>query len=286
MLRNLAACALASLALASVSAIASDHDDTPLLKEIPRHDARITDLHVFTVGDRLVIALATDPTIPPGVTSYAYAQDLHLWINIDTDSEVAFDVPEDLAEFGGTIVRPERIRPEITLHASFEHGTPRLRTKGLSRVGRAELLFFAGLRDDPFIRGPRIGRNVAAVVLEMPLAEVLEDQPTILVWARSRVRDVKGPIADLGARSLRSQLAPNLALNTLEPRLHPKKLGMTPDVVIFDTSRPAAFPNGRSLTDDVVDLVADPGVLSNDHPFPAANDKPFLGVFPYLAAPH
>jgi hypothetical protein len=286
MLRNLAACALASLVLASVPSFASDHDDTPLLKEIPRHDARITDLHVFTVGDRLVIALATDPTIPPGLTSYEYARDLHLWINIDTDSDVGFDDGEDLAVFGGTILRPERIRPEIMLHVSFERGVPRLRTKGLSRAGRAALLFFAGLRDDPFIRGPRIGRNVAAVVFEVPLSEVLEDQSTILVWARSRVRDVKGPIADLGARSLRSQLAPNLALNTLAPRLHLKKLGMTPDVIIYDTSRPAAFPNGRSLTDDVVDLVADPGVLSNDQPFPAANDKPFLGVFPYLAPPH
>jgi hypothetical protein len=115
---------------------------------------------------------------------------------------------------------------------------------------------------------------------------VLDDQPTLLLWARSRVPDVRGRIADLGARSLRSQLIPNLDLNTLDPRLHLKKLGMVPDVMIYDTSRPAGFPNGRLLTDDVVDLVGDPGVLSTDAPFPTANDKPFLDVFPYLAEPH
>ena len=45
-------------------------------------------------------------------------------------------------------------------------------------------------------------------------------------------------------------------------------LGVVPDVLIFDTTRPAAFPNGRRLTDDVVDLVGDPGVLSSDCPDP------------------
>jgi len=286
MFRYLAAISVLSLALASVPALASDHDDTPLLKALPRHDARITDLHAFTAGDHLVVVLATDPTIPPGVTSYVYPEDLHLWLNIDTDSEVTFDVPADVATYGGTIVRPERIRPEITFHVSFENGTPRLRTKGLSKAGRESLQFFVGLRDDPFIRGPRIGRNSAALVFELPLAHVVEDQPTLLLWARSRVPDVRGPIADLGARSLRSQLPANLDLNTLQPRQHLKKLGLTPDVMIYDTSRPALFPNGRLLTDDVVDLVGDPGVLMTDAPFPTANDKPFLDVFPYLAAPH
>jgi hypothetical protein len=280
------ACGLALACLIAVPAIASDHDDTPLLKEIPRHDARITDLHVFTVGDRLVLSLCTDPTIPPSVTSYAFPEDLHLWINVDTDSAVTFDDGDDLLRFGGTIVRPERIRPDIAFHVSFENGTPRLRTKGLSKAGRESVSFFAGLRDDPFIRGPRIGRNSAAIVIELPLAHALEDQSTVLVWARSRVPDVRGPIADLGARSLRSQLAPNLDLNRFEPRQHVKKLGLAPDVVIYDTARPAKFPNGRALTDDVVDTVGDLGVLGTDSPFPTTNDVPFLDVFPYLAEPH
>ncbi len=283
---HLAATLLLTMALTAAPAFPSDHDDTPLLKEIARHDARITDLHAFTNGDRLVLVLATDPTVPPSVTTYLYPEDLHLWIDVDNDSEVRFDDPADAAAFGGTIVRPERIRPDVTFHVSFENGTPRLRTKGLSQAARASLRFFAGLRDDPFIRGPRIGRNVAAVVIDVPLASVLDRQPTLLVWARSRVPEIRGPIADLGARSLRSQFPENNALNTLPPREHLKKLGLKPDVVVYDTSRPAAFPNGRALTDDVVDLVGDARILATDTPFPSANDVAFLDEFPYLAPPH
>jgi len=79
----------------------------------------------------------------------------------------------------------------------------------------------------------------------------------------------------------------NDAMNTLHPRKHFQNLGDPPDVIIFDTSLPAAFPNGRELTDDVVDLVGDTRVLANDGPpFPKKNDVPFLDVFPYLAPPH
>ena len=35
-----------------------------------------------------------------------------------------------------------------------------------------KLDLFTGLRDDPFIRRPREGRNVAAVVIELPLEAV------------------------------------------------------------------------------------------------------------------
>ena len=55
-------------------------------------------------------------------------------------------------------------------------------------------------------------------------------------------------------------------------------MDVPPSVMIYDTWRPAAFPNGRELVDDVVDLVGEPGTL--------ANDAPFLAEFPYLAPPH
>ena len=58
------------------------------------------------------------------------------------------------------------------------------------------------------------------------------------------------------------------------------------DVMIFRTSQPTKYPNGRALEDDVVDLVGDLRVLSSDSPFPGTNDKPFLPHFPYLAEPH
>lgn len=72
-----------------------------------------------------------------------------------------------------------------------------------------------------------------------------------------------------------------------------------PDTVKIDTASAAGFPNGRTLSDPVIDvtlavalleLTGDPaphapdalvGVLN-----PAANDREFLAAFPFLAAPH
>ncbi len=264
----------------------ADHGDTPLLTSIPRHDARLTDLHAFLRGDDLVLSLCTNPAIPPGVTDYLFPADLVLTLHVDNHSAVRFDDPEAVATFGGTVVHPAGIGEDVTFVVRFDDdGTPHLAVHGLPRRAAAQIQLFAGLRDDPFIRGPRIGRNVAGVVLELPLDLVALHQPTLLVWATSKVPDVRGPQADLAGRALRSMFPENDAMNTLPPRFHATLLHQVPDVMIFDTSRPAAYPNGRELTDDVVDLVGDPRILANDAPFPDANDVPFLPVFPYLAPP-
>lgn len=67
---------------------------------------------------------------------------------------------------------------------------------------------------------------------------------------------------------------------------------VVPDVIRLDTSQPAGFPNGRQLTDPVIDVTLALVLLDlNTHAVttlvgvnPTANDKPFLGSFPYLAA--
>ncbi len=273
--------------VAGWTAFGSDHDDTPQLKEVGRHDARITDLYAFRRGDNLVLVLCTNPAIPREVTEYIFPSDLTLRIFIDSNNKVRFDNPDDLVKFGGTIMHPENIKDDIIFEITFdEEGSPQLSLKGLPRKAWEDIRFFAGLRDDPFIRGPRIGKNVAAVVIELPLLFVLRGRPTLLIWATSQVPEISGPIADLGARALRSQFLENLALNTMPPRDVMDALGVQPDVIIYDLTRPAVFPNGRELTDDVVDLVGDPRPLSNDYPFPSENDVPFLASFPYLAPPH
>ena len=289
--RKLTTLAMATFLLA-LSAQASDHDDTALLVKAVRHEARITDLHAFVRGSDLVLSLSLNPAIPPSAVEYVFPPDLELKIHIDNDSEVAFDDPEDLARYGGTIVHPSKIKADIVFQLNFDQdGTPVLDVHDPSKGPKAKPVrvepeMFVGLRDDPFIRGPRIGRNVATIVLQMPLRDVLKHQSTLLLWATAQIGNIHGTCHDLVGRSLRSQLVPNELLNTLPPNRHEAELGIAPDVMIFDTSRPAEFPNGRELTDDVVDLVADPGVLSSDAPFPAENDVPFLEVFPYLAPPH
>jgi hypothetical protein len=283
----LALSATLAVAAPATPARAADHGDTPLLSMIGRHDARITDLHAFVRGDRLVLSLCLDPTVPPEATGYVFASDLDVRIFIDNDSTISFDDPVDLATYGGTVLRPEKIAEDITFRIRFDDtGQPNLRTSGLSSRDRAGIRLFTGLRDDPFIRGPRQERNVAAIVVDIPLDAVLKGQPTLLIWATSRVPGVRGPFQELGARSLRSQFPENDLLNSLPPKAHLRAAGVVPDVVIYDTSRPAAYPNGRELADDVVDLVGDPRILANDAPFPTMNDLPFLGGFPYLAEPH
>ncbi len=66
-----------------------------------------------------------------------------------------------------------------------------------------------------------------------------------------------------------------------------------PDTLTLDLSAPAGFPNGRGLTDPVIDMtlnviflklsVNGPRTLANLPVNPAANDVPFRASFPYLA---
>jgi hypothetical protein len=79
---------------------------------------------------------------------------------------------------------------------------------------------------------------------------------------------------------------------------------LVPDVMIFTRRRPAGFPNGRFLTDDVVKLLAQDGdTLLYELSFvpreevtefkaphdlwkrKESNDKDFIEEFPYLAEP-
>jgi hypothetical protein len=82
------------------------------------------------------------------------------------------------------------------------------------------------------------------------------------------------------------------------PGVNQPKHVVPSEMLRFNTSMAAAFPNGRKLTDDVVDTEI--RALAGATPFsPAfnispnkdlgdgvnANDKPFTGTFPYLASP-
>jgi hypothetical protein len=69
---------------------------------------------------------------------------------------------------------------------------------------------------------------------------------------------------------------------------------VVPDVLTIDPSQPAGFPNGRRLTDPVIDVtlalvlldlgVHDVTTLVGVNP--TANDRKFRNPFPYLAGPH
>jgi hypothetical protein len=218
----------------------------------------------------------------------------------DTHSEVDFNDREASARFGGRLVNPGSVGADVTFTITFDaDGSPNIAQQGLGDNDLGGLLMFAGLRDDPFIRGPRQGRNIGAVVLEFPTAWVAHPVHGVAIaWAASQVPDIAGPIADLGARALRSMFPAPFGSPTngmINPADHYNVLGQVPDVVILDVSRPSGFPNGRVLQDDVVDQVcalrtafgpSEFCILGNDAPFPSTNDKALLAEFPYLAVPH
>jgi hypothetical protein len=260
---------------------ASDHSDAPIGTTGPRQDANLTDLHAFVVGQNLVLALSTNPAIPPSATGYLFPTDVTFEFHIDNHSAVS----------NGQVVQPERIDDDIWFRVRFnDDGTVKLQRLGKHArepFDPGVVSLFTGLRDDPFIRGPRQGRNIGAIVLEVPLSTVLRPgKSTLVIWATSKVNEFDGRFQELAGQSLVSMFPENALMNTMEPRQVLRFMGKAPDVMIYDTALPAAFPNGRALTDDVVDLVGDNRVLANDAPFPSTNDKPFLARFPYLAEPH
>lgn len=70
---------------------------------------------------------------------------------------------------------------------------------------------------------------------------------------------------------------------------------VVPDVLRIDTATPSGFPNGRGLTDRVIDVTLalvlldlsahSVGTFASIPVNPGANDAAFLNDFPYLAAP-
>jgi hypothetical protein len=271
-------------------AVASDHSDSPQGPSGARVDANLTDLHAFTVGQDLVLSLCTNPAIPPSATSYVFPSDVTFELRLDVTSAVS---PDDPDGYGGTILDPDHVHDDVVFRIRFRpDGSVDLRRirRGAATKDPQIVNFFAGLRDDPFIRAPRAGRNSACIVLETPLSAVLRTQSTILVWATSKVDDFDGPFQDLVGEPLRAMFPEQQPMNSMPMSQQMKKMGVMPAPIIFDTSKPAAFPNGRALADDVVDLMCSLAgecrVLSSEDPSPTANDVPFLDTFPYLAPPH
>lgn len=273
---------------------ASDHGDTHLLQEIGRHDARLTDLYAFVRNGNLVIALCSNPAISTSDVTASFSDDVTFRIHIDNDSKVHFKNHPNNVEFGGTVQSPTKIEEDITFTITFKNNNPILSVEGLSNIFPIPKLF-AGLRDDPFIRIPRNGRNVAAIVLEFPL-DLVSDQDTLLLWATSNIHNILGGRQEHVGRALRSQFIEKM--NTLPPKEHVSKLGVkAADVMICDPLKASEFPNCRGLTDDVVQYLVCKGFIDPiKHNFPVPgdlcckgelpNDKAFLKGFPYLAEPH
>jgi hypothetical protein len=284
---------------------ASDHADIPAVGDpaLARPDLNWTDLHVFTVDEggepQLVLVASIDATVPVGFRgNYIFATDATVRFIIDNQAErnvpggVLHDVIDDLSfdVTFATVTGAEGARSVPTVVARrFGDDADAEKNPGWVRV-------FAGAADDPFIRGPRQGRNVAAIVLQMPLARALPAGEDVLrVWGTTEWPRKKGDQVELNGRALRSMQ--ERSLNTQHPSVH----AFEPDVVTLDVTQPVVFPNGRLLTDDVVDVVPELGLRGQDVRSSdgcgnvalgtytncvTANENPFSPVFPYVLPPN
>jgi hypothetical protein len=253
----------------------SDHMDFPLHMGDERNDANITDLYVFTRGTNLLLILCIDPTVPIGAKTYKFPTDVEYAFYIDNDAQINYD---------GTISHKNEMKENMVIKVRFGgDGKPEIN----SDIKESITNFFTGPRDDPFILGKRIRKNIAAIALELPIDAVVDKNSTLLIWATTKIDGIAKEYQERFGSPLRSQV--NTALNTMHPKDDFKNFGTKPDVTVINTVLPSKFPNGRALEDDVVDIVC-PGlcddVLANDEPFPSKNDVLFLSEFPYLAPPH
>ena len=177
----------------------------------------------------------------------------------------------------------------------------------------------AGVFDDPFIFPRFFRRNVVGIVTSIPLASLQQStgRGPIVLWATTHTDD--GRQVDHVGRSLRTQLPRFGYLNTKHPASHVDAItrihdrpsvvedilatvvsplfahrhyDSVPDVIVYDLRRPARFPNGRALPDDVGGILSAAGETllvelsyaeSKQFPRATTNDKEFRDSFPYLA---
>lgn len=290
--RQLAVALLITFTLMASSqhdAIASDHADTHRLGDLGRNDAKIADFYVFTKADNLVMIMTIAAKPADNLADFRFPDDVVYRFLIDRNAEVKPDPnqrPPNL--FGGIIDDPASIREDVVIEVTFsdDDADPRVGATGLRMSGEDLIAVYAGVRDDPFIRGAvnRDKSDVAAIAISLPKKAVISsaDRQTILAWSTTTIRrvDETNDMDELGARPYRSQSKHEL--NITHPSKHTRRFGVRPDVVIFDTARTARFPNGRALEDDVVDMLG----IKGHEPNPTMNDVPFLSDFPYLAPPH
>ncbi|MGV3485389.1 MAG: DUF4331 family protein [Planctomycetaceae bacterium] len=299
-------------------AMGADHQDSPLVT--PNGALDINDLYAFQSPQNpanVVMIMTVNPFA--GVMSpTAFSTRGVYEFNVDTDGDA---VPNFAYRFYFSPVRQGAQRFVVVerngkvLVSGITGKTTSIRNGGKVTAGLFDDPFFfdlAGFRNGLMFTGANAfaGVNVSAIVLEVPRS--LFPTKDISIYTRTlngaRQFDRNGRPAintvliRAGRKDIFNQARPDqdVQLFTSEVVSRLMELGNTqaeatafagvllPDVMTIDTSSAAGFLNGRKLADDVIDaelslLIKPAGSVTTD--LVNANDKPFLNVFPYLAAP-
>lgn len=156
------------------------------------------------------------------------------------------------------------------------------------------------------------GLNTLAIVFEVPSTSLgaSKKSPGLRIWARTVVANEQ--LDRMAIPAINTALIPTAfknAFNTGSPQgdggfrelatEHQVELfgtsasyaggvsaALLPDVISFNAASKSGFPNGRKLTDDVIDAelgILTNGALKTDR---VGNDSTFLAKFPYLGTPN
>lgn len=285
--------ALASLCFAPAALWASDHADPALPSEFDPSlvkEPNITGLFVFPEGDQLVLVFNVYRSL--SIAPPYDLEDYEFVVYADLHSKIDYSNADINARYGGHVVHPEGISPDVTIDIQLSNQATLAGKKVEGLKNPEAIRWYAGVRDDPFIFTPFFGVNVIAMVMSIPLSSFPEGQQDWIFWGVTRKKG-SDEILDHVGRGLRTQLPRFGPINTLPPSQHVAKLdklahgGMTvekfimeylapltnlwdyllaqryydmePDVCIYTSRHPSRYPNGRRLEDDIAGIACDFG---------------------------
>lgn len=302
----------------------ADHREAPILSAGPLAAVDINDLYVFRSPEKpdSVVFVLTVNSGAGQTAQAAFRHQAKYNLLIDKNGDAKEDA-RILFDFGAPNADGQQTLKVRSVGLRGMRGQGRT---GEDFVVKRDTRVHAGLFDDPFFfdRAGFVGENgrslcdgaaadsflrkdVAAIVLEMPLARLGTDR--FGVWARTKA--LGNQVDRMGFAGINTLLVPEAARNAFN-RGKPKNdtviffdlifealtgIGSDPadalalagfylpDILTIDLGGAPVYPNGRRLDDDVIDFTLP--FLGGDPPRVTdcvdANDKPFRATFPYLA---
>jgi hypothetical protein len=270
------------LLLAGAGARASDHaDPTNLIAP----ESNITDLFFYPQGDQMILIFDVNRALlapkPYNLRQFDYQ------IFMDLTTPVSYQDPAERARYGGTVLLPMQIHPDVTIKVKLEDDVTPAQVTYTGLTGTEQIKTYFGVRDDPFVFPRFFKKNTIAMVMSIPRSSFPPGQQDFILWGTT---SKNGQVIDHVGRSIRTQLPRFGFINTLAPKDQLKALGvqnqklnkiynylhgarewwavafgdlmqftfllrpydLQPDVMIYTDRFPVGYPNGRKLTDDVV----------------------------------
>ena len=284
---------LVATTVMGASAWGSDHDDVPSLDGV-RPELDLLDFYAFPNPNdptKMIFAVTFGHELPLGATAPDPCPDgAEFRLNIDNDSKFSSNNPLNVLETLG-LVNPASIRPDEKIIIKCS-------TKGSVTVRGNHSRSFQGLRRNPSIESANLANptNVNAMIYEFDRAAAVKALLAYMDVKSTRPR-LSGKFQDQIGRPHSSDVINNFRAidldeyNSTEPKNHYKEFQVHPNVLQIDFQLPVGFPNGRSLQDDVADILERAiGGIDLDPGHDPTTDPPrtqpcVLSVFPFLCDP-